>query len=235
MTGRGDWRILWMPKTFTIRQTIKKRRLPERECLVKNIGTAGVFFLEVRMLIRHTLTQQGNDSDFKWGSSSQCLMFTSMKDGKIVPHGDRLGYVPNHEEIDFIIGILEEFKKDHDDDEILDFNKFLYEKVTKRSDEMLQTIFAQNKRDIAGWVYVIHGENNRFKIGISKNVEKRLKSFSQLPFPVTLIYKKKTKNMEETELFLHKKYEEQRINGEWFELSDKDIKNIIRYLESEVA
>jgi hypothetical protein len=76
-----------------------------------------------------------------------------------------------------------------------------------------------------GEIYVI--ENNGFyKIGKTTNVENRIKQFeTSSALPYTLIYKTtKHKYYHYFEKFLHRKFKHKHIKGEWFNLSEDDIK-----------
>jgi hypothetical protein len=79
-----------------------------------------------------------------------------------------------------------------------------------------------------GCVYLIREmEQGRIKIGKSKNVVKRLKHFGiALPFQIEEVHFIATKNYDELEQHLHKKYAYKRVNGEWFDLDENDIEEI---------
>lgn len=81
-----------------------------------------------------------------------------------------------------------------------------------------------------GCVYLIREmEQGRIKIGKSKSVENRLKHFGiALPFRIEEVYFIATRNYDELEQHLHKRYAHKRVNGEWFDLNDKDIQEIKR-------
>lgn len=78
------------------------------------------------------------------------------------------------------------------------------------------------------YVYVIYSTSGYFKIGISRDPDKRLKNIDRgtltpfenkflclIPFP-----DEKAKTME---AYLHNKYAAKRVNGEWFRLDPFDI------------
>ena len=81
-----------------------------------------------------------------------------------------------------------------------------------------------------GCVYLIREvEKGRIKIGKSKNVEKRLNYFSvALPFQIEEVHFIATKNYDELERHLHKKFARKRVNGEWFELNENDIEEVMK-------
>lgn len=77
------------------------------------------------------------------------------------------------------------------------------------------------------YTYLIHS-NGIYKIGKSKDPKRRLQSLKTANPHVKLVaYGDGVK-----EKVLHNKYDNKRINGEWFRLNNKDVENIIRSLHS---
>jgi len=78
-------------------------------------------------------------------------------------------------------------------------------------------------RDRSGWVYILRA-GPYYKIGQSKNVAKRIKQISpKMPFKVSLLYKIYTADRYALEDKLHARYEEYRVNGEWFKLPQRAL------------
>lgn len=77
------------------------------------------------------------------------------------------------------------------------------------------------------YVYLISDINNyTYKIGISNNPEKRLKSLQTGNDRILrILYKVICKNYNQVENALHNKYCFLKVNGEWFELTEEDVKN----------
>lgn len=82
------------------------------------------------------------------------------------------------------------------------------------------------------FIYLIHAEGtNLYKIGISNNPEKRLKSLQTAnPYSLKLIFSIKVKNAFDVEKILHRTFSYCKLNenseeiiGEWFNLSLDDI------------
>jgi len=74
------------------------------------------------------------------------------------------------------------------------------------------------------------------KIGISKNVERRLKSLQHSnPFYLDLLFKSPIldHNAKRLEKWLHNHLAEHRLKGEWFCLVDDDINRAQHFLEDE--
>lgn len=84
-------------------------------------------------------------------------------------------------------------------------------------------------------VYLIWAEGtNRYKIGKSTDLKKRLKSLqTSCPYPIHLIHRIRCVNtsISDVELGLHICYSESRVNGEWFEL-DREAVDYIKSLET---
>jgi predicted GIY-YIG superfamily endonuclease len=76
------------------------------------------------------------------------------------------------------------------------------------------------------YVYLISDINNyTYKIGISNNPENRLKSLQTGNDRVLkIIHKVICENYNKVENALHNKYEFLKVNGEWFELTEEDVK-----------
>lgn len=78
-----------------------------------------------------------------------------------------------------------------------------------------------------GEVYLIKGENNRYKIGYSKNAKSRTDALrlSSCENHI-LIHKIRVKNPHLKEKELHVKYKDKRLHSEWFALNNEDIEYI---------
>jgi len=77
----------------------------------------------------------------------------------------------------------------------------------------------------SGYVYLVgNSEQPYFKIGMSVNPDSRVCHFEpKLPFPVSIIHTTWTVDRYKGEAYLHRRFEEKRSNGEWFELDQDDI------------
>jgi len=80
------------------------------------------------------------------------------------------------------------------------------------------------------YVYIIKTSFGS-KIGMSRTPEVRIKSIvGSLPFGSEYYDYFLIDEAREKEDYFHKKYREQKIKGEWFNLSDKDIEDIRKEL-----
>ena len=117
--------------------------------------------------------------------------------------------------IDFIINI----------DNTSEIKLSFIEKYKKNFDASFLT---SKLNDLNYYVYFIKSEYG-YKIGKTKNINKRLKTFDvKLPFDFYLYAYIETKKMDECEKFFHDIFQEKRINGEWFEINDYDFPEIER-------
>lgn len=83
-----------------------------------------------------------------------------------------------------------------------------------------------NPRNRVGYVYLLAVPNSPglYKIGRAANPENRLRTFNvKLPFPVHFEHVIKCADMYQQESMLHKLFVNQRVNGEFFNLSSADV------------
>lgn len=76
-----------------------------------------------------------------------------------------------------------------------------------------------------GFVYLFHNtENDSYKIGLSKDPEKRLGAIkTSLSSDVEMILSIETGDMVSLESYLHDRFKDRRIRGEWFKLTKEDV------------
>lgn len=84
-------------------------------------------------------------------------------------------------------------------------------------------------RDTRGYVYLLQS-GGRFKIGITSHIQRRLKQLrsQQPPFPIELVHFVLCPDPRLAERALHERFSEARVHGEWFDLSDEKVRNVIR-------
>ena len=112
--------------------------------------------------------------------------------------------------------------------------KFFYEKIEKRNPgvykKILKFLSEENgmKNDSRGFIYLIT-DKEYTKIGAtSYNVNKRLNELQTgNPKKLEIIGSYRVKNKLTTEKFLHNKFKEKNVLGEWFELNQKEITDIL--------
>ncbi len=82
----------------------------------------------------------------------------------------------------------------------------------------------------------IFGSNSQgwYKIGMSKDVDSRLKDIQiVIPFPIVKIaaYPCRRAHLAKLEKYLHQKFSDKKISGEWFTLSNEDLGEIGKLVE----
>jgi len=120
---------------------------------------------------------------------------------------------------------LEQFKDKFNDKFYRKANEFIEEKNKKHYEKEV----VQNKiKKIKGLVYLLKIENrNEYKIGVTINLKKRLNQLgTKMPFKLETITKIRSKDIYKLEEKLHCRFENKRINGEWFNLSNEDVEYI---------
>lgn len=84
-------------------------------------------------------------------------------------------------------------------------------------------------RNRSGFVYLLATPHDvtLFKIGRTSNPDNRLRTFNvKLPFPVEYTHLIKTDDMYTLESALHRRFASQRLNGEFFRLTEADVQYI---------
>lgn len=135
---------------------------------------------------------------------------------------DEKGFIYSKEELELLKQALENSEK-LTNDFIESHNA---ERYNKFHNTKVKPIKEKLKKE--GYVYVIKkNDENIVKIGMSKNYDERTKQITtKLYFEVETIKVFKTDDMESLEKHLHELYKDKRLNGEWFKLTDSDIKHI---------
>lgn len=85
------------------------------------------------------------------------------------------------------------------------------------------------------YIYLINqNDTSLYKIGISKDIEKRLKSL-QTGSGISLILMKSflTTNSFKLESSLHAYYKLKKVNSEWFELTLEDVEGFLNVCEKQ--
>jgi len=82
------------------------------------------------------------------------------------------------------------------------------------------------QNDRAGYVYLIHSVHG-YKIGKTKRMKERSQLFSvKLPFEIDVIHYAWFEDYSVAEAALHRRFREQRLGGEWFQLTPTDVQAI---------
>jgi hypothetical protein len=98
--------------------------------------------------------------------------------------------------------------------------------LTKTSRRFGSSFLTDRIKPLFGYVYFLYSQYG-FKIGCTKDIDKRINSFGVLlPFETTLHSAVKCKDYSSLESQLHKLLDHKRLNGEWFTLEDSDFNDI---------
>ena len=92
----------------------------------------------------------------------------------------------------------------------------------------------QDIRDTSGFIYLVHiTGSNFYKIGYTKNIIKRLATLQTAnALELVIIERFFSLNANYLEMQIHKHYESQRVRGEWFQFSKKQVKDFVSVLNN---
>lgn len=104
------------------------------------------------------------------------------------------------------------------------------ELISRVSKSLPPLLFKSRLTAKEGYVYFLKSDYG-YKIGCTQKISQRMKVFDvKLPFKVELHSYVRTKFYKEVEKELHKLMAAVRIDGEWFNLSEKDFEDLDKYL-----
>ncbi len=157
-------------------------------------------------------------------------IFIGIHDDEITirdPYGYNDKILPS--KVEEIMPYLEAYIKNHTDEEISQEN-FQNLIAEKHSDIRKQGI----KRLSEGYVYLLSCED-KYKIGYSKNVERRIKQLDTRPYPLTLETKIYSDVAYDIEQYLHRRLSKYRLQGEWYKfdnnISIEDFEDVVLEIE----
>lgn len=112
--------------------------------------------------------------------------------------------------------------------EIIEYNK---EQERINQEEMegwrRRTKKSKNKKDDERYIYLFEC-NGKYKIGVTKDVEKRLRQLNNRPFEVKLVEKTKLVTQAlEKEQKLHSELSSYIIDGEWYDFNEEQLNTVI--------
>ena len=118
--------------------------------------------------------------------------------------------------------------KNHCEDFILELLK--NEEIDKRARREVQTLidFEDIENTKEDYLYIVKS-NDSYKIGYTKDIKSRMNDYKIHFGLVEIVYVYKSFNCYELESIIHNLVKDKNIRGEWFNLSDSDILNIISY------
>ena len=112
---------------------------------------------------------------------------------------------------------LYDFYANTTDEQIEDYNDMIDEELILEIQD--QTIYKKPKKNQIGYVYFIESDSGYVKIGKTVNLKTRIKSLkSASPHDLKLLGYIKSEDYNFLEMVFHKKFDESRVNGEWFDI-----------------
>lgn len=150
-----------------------------------------------------------------------------LKKGEIEILGGNFGEVNNYKSKSNLNIVIKKFAKDYI--KLLNTEIENYQPTEIRKKDTIEIY-----KDKICYVYLMKDtSNNYYKIGISNRPKYREKTLQSEKPTIELLISKKfpvRKMAESFEKALHETYSESRIRGEWFDLTEKEIENIIATL-----
>ena len=118
--------------------------------------------------------------------------------------------------------------KNHCEDFIIELLK--NEEINKRARREVQKLldFEDIENEKEDYLYIVKSNGN-FKIGYTKNIKSRMNDYKIHFGLVEIVYVYKSFNCYDLESVIHNLVKDKNIRGEWFDLDDSDILNIISY------
>lgn len=96
--------------------------------------------------------------------------------------------------------------------------------------DIIHSMLTERNKNKLG-LYIIHtNDSNLYKIGITKNITKRIKQFETgNPFEFTLYDFFETENCRELESLIHKRLEKNKYRKEWFKLNLEELTEVCNF------
>ncbi len=131
------------------------------------------------------------------------------------------GLVVTHDKAIAMIRCLEDFYREHTEDNLAAFNKSV---LYHQRHPAPKKKYRPSKNKVSGWVYIVQGVDGYYKIGMTTDMEKRLRALATNSHtPLTLVHAIKCRNCARAERKLHKQFSGKRGHGEWFRLNAADL------------
>lgn len=136
---------------------------------------------------------------------------------------DQSGFVLTHDEVSILICGLVNFLESYTEEDIENYNQDRQKQY--QSKEYCATSKSKPKQE--GYIYLVKGMSDIYKIGKTKNLKHRLAALRRLPFDIELVHSIKVKDIGKVERFLLEKFADKKHKGEWFKLNQNDVNYIL--------
>lgn len=152
-----------------------------------------------------------------------CIYFYKVN-GAIYPRLDDGEWIGREKLLDVVSYLLDNCASQEE------INKTLneIEQRTKDKAKVAQADSGERREELDGFIYVLSTGQGEYKIGLTtKKPTKRLKQIKpKLPYDLEIILVYESRDVYKDEKYYHTKFEEKRLNGEWFGLNKDDIENL---------
>lgn len=148
---------------------------------------------------------------------------------------DCYGFVMEAEQMKELAKGLIDFADKHKEDleEHNQQRKIEHENETNDHKREIEKLMNEPKQvDHSGYVYLFEC-GGKYKIGYSKNVERRMKDLDYRPFPINLITKTcLLEDAYKVEQYIHENLSEYKVIGEWYAFTDDQVQKLKKMLEA---
>lgn len=143
------------------------------------------------------------------------------------------GYIATPEEVKLVVEELIRFAEGNVDfinDNNAKVDEFLESVRSGCHDDASKERSGRKRR----YLYMFRSSESLYKIGVTTNVDRRLKELNDRPYPVELFAVSEAPfyNAFEAERVMHEIHDDCRVNGEWFKLSDDAARTTAIFVKS---
>ena len=140
-----------------------------------------------------------------------------------------MGQVATLEEAKYFAEEIVRYAKEHEKD--IEIHNLKSELEFMRSHYGEPKLNPKKRLPKKRYVYLLKC-GDKFKVGVSKNVDRRIKELDKRPLPVNLVTKSKLVHCAfEAEKEIHEWLDEYRIDGEWFNIPDSLMGSVIQAIK----
>lgn len=144
--------------------------------------------------------------------------------------GNGIGQVMTKEEWDKLVVVMDDFYSNHSKEEIDRHNEKCEEDLYKELNESNERAKKSHKE--SSNVYFIRSDKGLVKVGVSKNVNKRLSQLQiSSPYKLELLYSFSSDKAYEDEKTLHEFLKDKQTTNEWFKISKRDVNKLINKIK----
>lgn len=135
------------------------------------------------------------------------------------------GFLNSREEIKLIIEECKRFLKTYKESDIEQINNDIGKKILNCNHN--HTVKKKERKKYPGYIYFLQDDSKRIKIGKTQQIDKRVFDIGiKLPVTPILFHFFKTPDTTTMEKYLHDKYKNFRLDGEWFNLPESELLKI---------